>query len=218
VDVSRDTRLDMPFATEGQLQSLSAQFNGGPLGGSATYQRYTSEFRSYTVLARLGGKKPGSQPLRLTFGLTRVPAPSSAIPGDFFWSQQFSLGGVQFGEMLRGYPEFSITPTGYLAGNGHVQRAARVVRQCLLRVDGGGRAAVQSVGVREPVLRCGQPLGARAGLRSHAALPRVRHRCVHRDAARSAGDRLCVRFRSPRRERPAGSPKWQLHFRLGQIF
>lgn len=118
LDVSRDTRLDMPFPTEGQFQTLSAQFNGGPLGGSATYQRYTTEFRSYTVLARLGGSKPGTQPLRLTFGLSARSGALFGDAGDFFWSQQFSLGGVQFGEMLRGYPEFSITPAGYLAGTG----------------------------------------------------------------------------------------------------
>lgn len=118
LDVTRDTRLDMPFATEGQLQTFSAQFNGGPLGGTATYQRYTTEFKSYTVLARIGGTKPGSQPLRLTFGLSARSGALFGDAGDFFWSQQFSLGGVQFGEMLRGYPEFSITPTGYLAGTG----------------------------------------------------------------------------------------------------
>ena len=117
-DVSRDTRLDMPFATEGQLQSVSAAFNGGPLGGTATYQRYTTEWRNYTILARLGGKKPGSQPLRLTMGLSTRAGAVFGDPGDFFWSQQFSLGGVQFGEMLRGYPEFSITPTGFTAGTG----------------------------------------------------------------------------------------------------
>ncbi len=118
LDITRDTRLDMPFATEGQLQTFSAQFNGGPLGGTATYQRYTTEFKSYTVLARIGGTKPGSQPLRLTFGLSARSGALFGDAGDFFWSQQFSLGGVQFGEMLRGYPEFSITPAGYLAGTG----------------------------------------------------------------------------------------------------
>lgn len=118
LDVSRDTRLDMPFATEGQLQSISAQFNGGPLGGSATFQRYTAEARSYTVLARLGGTKPGTQPLRLTFGLSARSGMVFGNPGDFFYSQQFSLGGVQFGEMLRGYPEFSITPTGFTSATG----------------------------------------------------------------------------------------------------
>ena len=117
-DVSRDTRLDMPFATEGQLQSVSAQLNGGLLGGSATFQRYTAEFRNYAILARIGGSKPGTQPLRLTFGLTTKTGAVFGDPGNFFWSQQFSLGGVQFGEMLRGYPEFSITPAGYSTATG----------------------------------------------------------------------------------------------------
>ena len=35
-------------------------------------------------------------------------------PGPFFVYQQFSLGGVQYGEQLRGYEEFSISPVGYL--------------------------------------------------------------------------------------------------------
>ena len=118
VDLSRDTRLDMPFPTEGQLQSVGAQFNGGPLGGSATFQRYTAEARSYTVIGRIGGSKPGSQPLRLTFGLSGRTGFVFGNAGDFFYSQQFSLGGVQFGEILRGYPEFSITPTGYSSATG----------------------------------------------------------------------------------------------------
>lgn len=118
VDLSRDTRLDMPFPTEGQLQSVGAQFNGGPLGGSATFQRYTAEARSYTVIGRIGGSKPGSQPLRLTFGLSGRTGFVFGNAGDFFYSQQFSLGGVQFGEVLRGYPEFSITPTGFSSATG----------------------------------------------------------------------------------------------------
>ncbi|MCL4213381.1 MAG: outer membrane protein assembly factor BamA [Gemmatimonadales bacterium] len=118
IDLSRDTRLDMPFPTEGQLQSIGAQLNGGPLGGSATFQRYTAEARSYTVIGRIGGTKPGSQPLRLTFGLSGRTGFVFGDAGDFFYSQQFSLGGVQFGEMLRGYPEFSITPTGFTASTG----------------------------------------------------------------------------------------------------
>lgn len=118
VDLSRDTRLDMPFPTEGQLQSIGAQFNGGPLGGTATFQRYTAEARSYTVIGRIGGSKPGSQPLRLTFGLSGRTGFLFGNAGDFFYSQQFSMGGVQFGEMLRGYPEFSITPTGFTNSTG----------------------------------------------------------------------------------------------------
>lgn len=124
VDLSRDSRVDMPFATEGQLASISAQFNGGPLGGSAHFQRYTSELRTHVLLARIGGKKPGAQPLRLTMGLTARSGAVFGDPKDFFWSQQFSLGGVQFGESLRGYPEFSITPSGFTttAGTFNAQR------------------------------------------------------------------------------------------------
>ena len=33
--------------------------------------------------------------------------------GPFFSSQEFALGGTQYGESLRGYPEFSITPLGF---------------------------------------------------------------------------------------------------------
>ncbi|MBX9927523.1 MAG: outer membrane protein assembly factor BamA [Gemmatimonadaceae bacterium] len=118
VDLTHDTRIDMPFATDGGLQTISAQFNGGPLGGTATFQRYTSELRSYNVIGRIGGKKPGSQPIKLTFGLTGRSGFVFGDPGPFFFSQQFALGGVQFGEMLRGYPEFSITPTGFNGGTG----------------------------------------------------------------------------------------------------
>jgi outer membrane protein insertion porin family len=123
-DVTRDTRVDMPFATDGRLQTLSAQFNGGPLGGQATFQRYTTELRNYTLLGRIGGKNPGSQPLRLTMGLTARAGAVFGNTRDFFWSQQFSLGGVQFGEPLRGYPEFSITPRGFstAAGTFNAQR------------------------------------------------------------------------------------------------
>jgi outer membrane protein insertion porin family len=35
-------------------------------------------------------------------------------PGGFYISQKFSMGGVQYGEQLRGYPEFSITPQGFI--------------------------------------------------------------------------------------------------------
>ena len=118
LDVTRDTRVDMPFATDGRLQTVSAQFNGGPLGGRATFQRYTFESRNYTLLARLGGQNPGSQPLRLTMGLSARGGAVFGNTRDFFWSQQFSLGGVQFGEPLRGYPEFSVTPRGFNSSAG----------------------------------------------------------------------------------------------------
>jgi outer membrane protein insertion porin family len=117
-DITRDTRVAMPFPADGTLQSLSAQFNGGPLGGTASFQRYTSDFKSYTTLFNIGGKKPGTEPLRVVAGLSQRAGMLFGDSGPFFFSQQFSLGGVQFGEPLRGYPEFSLTPTGFNASTG----------------------------------------------------------------------------------------------------
>lgn len=114
----RDTRVDMPFATQGSMQSLKADYNGGLLGGTSNFQRYYSEFRSYALLASFGGEKMGANPVKLTVGLTTKAGALFGDPGAFFYSQSFSLGGVQYGEMLRGYPEFSVTPTGFSGATG----------------------------------------------------------------------------------------------------
>jgi outer membrane protein insertion porin family len=217
LDISRDTRVDMPFATEGQLATVSAQFNGGPLGGSAHFQRYTSEFKNYVLLGRIGGTKPGTQPLRLTMGLSARGGAVFGDPGDFFWSQQFSLGGVQYGEPLRGYPEFSITPGGFTnaAGTLSAQRESfgsaffattaevglRFNQSLYLNVfyDAGNlwdrpqdfdpTRLFRGVGVGVSTV---SPLGP-LGLDYAYGLDR-----------RDANGLL--------------APKWQLHFRLGQLF
>jgi len=115
-DITHDTRIELPFPTDGTLQTVNAQFNGGPLGGSASFQRYTTEFKSYTTLARFGGDKPGTSPVKIVAGVAQRAGFLFGDPGPFFSSQSFSLGGVQYGEPLRGYPEFSITPYGFNAG------------------------------------------------------------------------------------------------------
>lgn len=107
-----DTRIDLPFATGGSRRELAGQFTGGPLGGTSSYQRYTGELRSYALLGQVGGRRPGSQPIKFPIGLTLR---GGAIFGDVgpFLTQRFTLGGTQFGEQVRGYSEFSITPSGY---------------------------------------------------------------------------------------------------------
>ena len=112
--LTRDTRIDLPFPSAGATQSITAQFNGGPLGGSASFQRYTAEMRSYATLASFGGGALGSSPIKLVAGLSTRMGGVFGDPGPFFVSQAFSLGGVQYGEPLRGYEEFSITPNGYI--------------------------------------------------------------------------------------------------------
>jgi outer membrane protein insertion porin family len=116
-NIVRDTRYDLPFPSGGANQSLEASFNGGPLGGTAAYQRYKGELRGYATLATIGGSTPGSQALKIVTGLTTKFGALFGNPGPFFVYQSFALGGVQYGEQLRGYPEFSISPRGYLVGN-----------------------------------------------------------------------------------------------------
>jgi len=65
-------------------------------------------------LAQIGGKAAGSQPMKLVFGLTGRAGVVAGNTGPFFFSQEFALGGVQYGEQLRGYDEFSISPYGYI--------------------------------------------------------------------------------------------------------
>jgi len=109
-----DTRIDMPFPTAGAMQSLTAQFSGGPLGGDAAFQRYTTEVFGYAPVGQLGGSKPGSAPIKFVLGTKLRAGTVFGDPGAFFQYQKFILGGVQFGEQLRGYPEFSVTPRGVL--------------------------------------------------------------------------------------------------------
>ncbi|HET7622354.1 MAG TPA: outer membrane protein assembly factor BamA [Gemmatimonadaceae bacterium] len=112
--ITHDNRIDMPFASAGSMQTFTAQFNGGPLGGSTNFQRYTAEMRNYSTLAQFGGGEPGSAPMKLVFGLTARAGALFGDAGPFFFSQKFAMGGTQYGEQLRGYDEFSITPQGYV--------------------------------------------------------------------------------------------------------
>lgn len=118
VDLTRDARDMSPFPTEGTLASFNAAFNGGILGGTASFQRYTTDFKSYTTLAKFGDNKPGSQPIKVVAGITQRNGMVFGSAGPFFSSQEFALGGVQYGEPLRGYPEFSITPLGFNPSTG----------------------------------------------------------------------------------------------------
>lgn len=110
---SHDTRIGLPFAFQGGSQTLTAQFNGGPLGGTAAFQRYTTELKSYAPIAALGGSQLGAEAMAVVVGLTARAGALFGNPGPFFYSQAFSLGGTQYGEPLRGYEEFAITPFGY---------------------------------------------------------------------------------------------------------
>ncbi|MEP6495202.1 MAG: outer membrane protein assembly factor BamA [bacterium] len=118
--LDHDTRLGAPFPVAGVHEDVALQLNGGILGGTASFSRLTTEMRSYSTLATFG-KSLGPEPLALVLGLSARAGALFGDPGPFFVSQAFSLGGVQYGNPLRGYEEFSITPKGYLANASQFQ-------------------------------------------------------------------------------------------------
>ena len=122
--LEHNSLIGAPFPFGGVSQSLQVQFNGGPLGGTATFQRAIGEIRSAATVAQFGGNNLGQDPMRLTLSLKVKGGAVFGDPGPFFVSQAFALGGTQYGEQLRGYDEFSVTPSGYDPGASNT-RAAR---------------------------------------------------------------------------------------------
>jgi outer membrane protein insertion porin family len=70
------------------------------------------EGRWYAPLGTMGGGGQLGAGVQFVLGLT---AKSGFIFGDAgpFFTELYSLGGVQYGIPLRGYDEFSITPNGF---------------------------------------------------------------------------------------------------------
>jgi outer membrane protein insertion porin family len=110
--ILRDTRIGLPFATGGSMTNVSAELNGGFLGGTGNYRKVDLEGRWYAPLGTLGGGGQLGAGVQFVLGLT---AKSGFIFGDAgpFYTELYSMGGVQFGIPLRGYDEFSITPNGF---------------------------------------------------------------------------------------------------------
>jgi len=217
LDLTRDTRFGLPFPVGGAMNTIGAQFNGGPLGGSANFQRYTAESRAYAPLAQFGGTQIGSMPMDLTIGLSTRMGAVFGNTGPFFFSQRFAMGGVQFGEPLRGYPEFSITPAGFLTGTGtyNAQRESFGSAYFASTLEMGLRFNSQvyanvfyDAGNVWQAPREFDPTrlfrGAGVGLSVITPLgPLGLDWAYGFDRLDEAGRR---------------DPKWQLHFRLGQLF
>jgi outer membrane protein insertion porin family len=110
--ILRDTRVGLPFATGGSLTNITGELNGGFLGGTGNYRKLDLEGRWYAPLGSLGGGGQLGAGIQFVLGLT---AKSGFIFGDAgpFFTELYSLGGVQYGVPLRGYDEFSITPDGF---------------------------------------------------------------------------------------------------------
>lgn len=113
VGLMRNT-LDNPiFPTVGTRQELQAKFSGGPLGGDGDFQTYSASGQWWAPLTEFGGGQPGVRPVRTALGITvdagAIFGNASNFPFERFW-----MGGVQFGQSLRGYSETTITPLGYI--------------------------------------------------------------------------------------------------------
>jgi outer membrane protein insertion porin family len=214
---TRDTRAGLPFPTQGASESVTGQFNGGPLGGTSSFQRYTTETSAFAPLAQFGGGNPGQQPVVLVAGLTTHAGAVFGNTGPFFFSQEFALGGVQFGERLRGYPEFSITPKGFVTGTDtyNAQRSSfgkaffTTTAELGLRLNSSLYVnAFMDAGNLWQNAREVDPTrlfrGAGLGASTITPLgPLGIDYAYGFDRLNAAGSK---------------APKWQLHFRLGQLF
>ena len=199
----RDSACRSRYA--GTHENVALQLNGGPLGRQCVVPA-ADDGDAYLFHAgdvRQAAWAPSRW--RWCWDSPRAPARCSANPGPFFVSQAFSLGGVQYGNPLRGYEEFSITPQGYLPNADQFQAQRSSFGNAYYTSTAELGPARESAALPRCVLRRRQHLGAPARLRSDAALSRCRLRGVARHSAGSAGRRPRLRVRSHGRAGAKGS-------------
>jgi outer membrane protein insertion porin family len=114
VGITRTTLNHPVFPTSGSRQSWNVEFNGGILGGDGRFTRHLVDGSWWLPVGEVGGGGQGGRPIYFALGTTvrggAVFGNADAFPFDRFW-----MGGVQFGQQLRGYDETSITPVGFFA-------------------------------------------------------------------------------------------------------
>lgn len=110
--ITRRTLNHPLFPTSGSMQTWNTDFNGGRLGGEGNFIKHTGQAQWMIPVGALGGGESGQGSIQFALGLTlrggALFGDASRFPFESFW-----LGGVQFGEPLRGYSETTITPRGY---------------------------------------------------------------------------------------------------------
>ena len=141
VSFLRDTRIGLPFPVAGNMITVTAEQNGGPIGGDANYRKLNFDTKWFAPLGTLGGKKAGiGGGVQFTLGIT---AKSGFIFGNTgnFYTELYSMGGVQYGIPLRGYDEFSITPSGFNANasSGNASQASFGKSYAAFTVEAGAR-------------------------------------------------------------------------------
>ncbi|MDE2754292.1 MAG: outer membrane protein assembly factor BamA [Gemmatimonadota bacterium] len=117
VGITRQTLNHPLFPTSGSMQTWNVELNGGPLGGAGDFVKQTVQAQWMIPVGQLDGEgtTPGS--VQFAMGLYvrggALFGDASRFPFESFW-----MGGVQFGQPLRGYDETSITPRGYYPERG----------------------------------------------------------------------------------------------------
>lgn len=212
----RDSRVGLPFPIGGSFVSVGVEQNGGILGGTGDYQKLDLESRWYTPIGQLGGNRQFGGGVTLTLGITAKSGFITGNPGGFF-TELYSLGGVQYGIPLRGYDEFSITPGGFdpTAASNTASAFAFGKSYAAFTVEAGARLS-QSLYINTffdagnvyRSARAWDPTRLFRGAGIGAALV---------SPLGPLGLDLGYGFdKTDLRGRPA--PGWQLHFRLGNFF
>ena len=113
VGVARNTLNHPVFPTGGTRLSWNTELNGGLLGGDGTFTKHMAEGTWWLPIGQVGDITQG-RPIVFALGTSvkmgSIFGSARNFPFDRFW-----MGGVQFGEQLRGYDETAITPFGYFA-------------------------------------------------------------------------------------------------------
>ncbi len=208
--VTRQTLNHPIFATSGAMLTWNSELNGAILGGDGRFSKHTARAQWLIPVGQLGGTQGGPGGVQFAMGLGleagALFGDASRFPFESFW-----MGGVQFGQALRGYDETSITPRGYFPERGGG----------IAQIDRLGNAYFSATAEYKAVI--GSNIGISAFLDAGSLWDDPRHLNVSR-LYRGAG--IGVQLVTP--FGPIGvdyaygfdrtEPGWQWHFKMGPNF
>ena len=207
VGITRATLNHPIFPTVGSRQSVNISFTGGPLGGDGRFVKYTADGTWWLPIGVPGEDAATGSGTTFAIGMSMrmgaLQGNSDPFPFDGFW-----MGGVQFGEKLRGYDETTITPLGYF------DDGSRAIRD-IDRLGSAFFAMTSEIAMR---------LGAQMSLSLFMDAGNVWRNAAEIDPTRlfrgaGIGVQLITPFGPIGLDYAYGFdkaiPGWQMHFRLG---
>jgi outer membrane protein insertion porin family len=213
-----DTRIELPFPTGGSLRTVTMDFSGGPLGGTVTFQRIVTEARGYATIAQLGSNAASAP--KLVAGIHTSAGALFGTAGPFFQFQQFAVGGVSYGQSLRGYPEFSITPVGFDATTGQYSSNPTSFGNAFFSLTGEIGLRVSSALYVNVFTDAGNNYSSARQFNPTRLYRSVGFGGTTQTPLGALGLDLAYGLDRTKIEglRVVPDPRWQFHFRLGQIF